>query len=178
MMFREARDNWGISQVLNALGDVMRISGNYAKARGLYEESLALYRKLDIRPDIPASLHNLGYVALAEGDTTRARELFAEALGLQLAQRNRQGVAECIAGLAGVAAALGQGERSARLYGALVAQGYGKGVIMWAAEQIEFERNQGRARALLDEDSWQKAWTEGRAMMLEQAIAYALEERD
>ena len=32
------------------------------------------------------------------------------------------------------------------------------------------------ARAKIDEAAWNAAWAEGRAMTLEQAIAYALEE--
>jgi soluble lytic murein transglycosylase-like protein len=32
------------------------------------------------------------------------------------------------------------------------------------------------ARSRLDEASWQKAWAAGRAMTLEEAVAYALEE--
>ena len=40
----------------------------------------------------------------------------------------------------------------------------------------EYERTAARARAQLDERAWQRAWDEGRAMALERAVAYALEE--
>jgi hypothetical protein len=34
------------------------------------------------------------------------------------------------------------------------------------------------ARSQLDETSWQEAWAQGRAMTLEEAISYALEEEE
>ena len=44
------------------------------------------------------------------------------------------------------------------------------------ADQIEHDRVVANARAQLDEATWETAWAEGRAMTLEQAIAYALED--
>ena len=39
-----------------------------------------------------------------------------------------------------------------------------------------YERMLGSVRAQLDKATWEAAWAEGRAMSLEQAVAYALEE--
>jgi len=47
---------------------------------------------------------------------------------------------------------------------------------LWRADAIEFERNVAATRAQLDEATFAAAWTEGKAMTLEQAIEYALEE--
>ncbi len=46
------------------------------------------------------------------------------------------------------------------------------------AHQIEAERNLAVARAQLDAAAWDAAWAEGKAMTLEQAIAYALKHTD
>jgi hypothetical protein len=45
---------------------------------------------------------------------------------------------------------------------------------MWPAERVEYERTVARARAGLDEATWQRAWDEGRALTLEQAVEAAL----
>jgi predicted ATPase/class 3 adenylate cyclase len=171
---RALGNKWGVSQALNSLGDLARITGDYAEARKLYEESLGLYRLLNNRPDIPASLHNLGYVALALGDLEQSEALFADALTLQREMNNKQGLAECLTGLAGVAAARKQPARAARLFGAAEALRAITGLGMWAAERADYERNLLAARPQLDDDTWEAALAEGRAMTIEQATEYAL----
>jgi predicted ATPase len=178
---REVGETWVLAQALNSLGDIARLTRDYPRARELYEESLALYRQLKVRSDIPASLHNLAHVALAQGDLGEAKKLFKEALQLQVGRKNRHGVAECLAGLAGVAGAENQIDRAACLFGAAAAIRDAIGALMYAAELADYERNLANARAQLDgrrarEAVWEKAWQEGRAMSIEQAVAYALEE--
>ena len=118
---------------------------------------------------------NLGHVALAQGDVGRATQLFVEALHLHRAQKNQLGMAECLAGLAGVAGAEAQPARAARLFGVAAAVREALGARVWPAEQADYERNLQRTRAQVDAAAWEAAWAEGRAMSLEQAIAYALE---
>jgi hypothetical protein len=48
-------------------------------------------------------------------------------------------------------------------------------IWLWHACRVEVERNQAHARTLVDDTTWDAAWTEGQGMTLEQAIAYALE---
>jgi hypothetical protein len=43
---------------------------------------------------------------------------------------------------------------------------------------LDVESHLAAARSQLDESSWHKAWAEGRAMTLEEAISYALKEAD
>ena len=44
------------------------------------------------------------------------------------------------------------------------------------AARLEYDRALAAARAQLDEAAWNAAWAEGRAMTLEQAVTYALED--
>jgi non-specific serine/threonine protein kinase len=161
-------------RALSLLGDIARIEGDYARAEPLYEKSLALAREVDARNEMPSIIHNLGYVALARGDIRRARELFGESLPLHLEHGDMGGIAEALAGFAAVARAEGRPERSAKLYGAAVAFRDANKLKMWPAERAEYERNTSALRAQFDEATWQKAWAEGSAMDVEQAIKYAL----
>jgi hypothetical protein len=43
-------------------------------------------------------------------------------------------------------------------------------------DQAGYEHDVARARSALEEMAWEAAWTEGQAMTLEQAVAYALED--
>jgi predicted ATPase/class 3 adenylate cyclase len=177
-LFRKIGDRWGMAQAFNLMGDMARIKGAYVQAEGFYVESLQIYRQLGIKRDIPASLHNLGHVALATGDLDRARNYFTESLLLHRELGNKHGVAECLAGLAGVAGLQQQPVRAARLFAASAALRKAMGGEAWAAEKADYERNLSLARTELDEESWQRAWAEGEAMDVEQAIAYALRETE
>ena len=173
----EAGDTWVVAQNLNSLGDLARLGGDYQRARALYEESLALSRQLRSKATIASLLHNLGHVTSVQGDQRGAAALFEEAVVLFRELGDRPGMAECLAGLAGVAAAEGRPERAAQLFGAAEGALDAAGARMSATNRANYERNLAAARALVDEEGFAAAWAEGRAMPLEQAVAYALDER-
>ena len=85
------------------------------------------------------------------------------------------GVAACLSGLAGVASAQDQAERAVRLFGAVEALRETVPAAVAHVHQVEQARDMCAARAQLDARAFTAAWTEGQAMTLEQAIAYALE---
>jgi hypothetical protein len=153
-----------------------RIDCDYERAGSLYEESLAAFRAVGGRSDIPALLHNLGYVAIAGREYRRAWELFHESLVLQQEIGNQQGISECLSGFAALAGAQGNPKRAANLFGAAEALRSAIGAYMWPAERIECERNLRSAKAQLDDADWQSSWQQGERLSPEQAIAYALQE--
>ena len=167
------------AQLLNNLGEVARCEGDYARAGRLYEESLTLFREQGTTGDIARSLHNLGYVAHAQGDDDRAAARFAESLRLFQEWGNKRGVAECLAGVAtvavGRAAEHERARRAARLLGAAEAQFEAIGAAMWPADRLEHRRTVAAVSSALGDEAFAAAWTAGRAISLEQAIAYALE---
>ena len=129
--------------------------------------------------DIARAQHNLGYVALREGDVAQAQALFKGSLALFQTVGIQRGIAECLVGLASTAASQGTCPaivRAARLLGAAEGLREATGMQMWPADRREHDRVEADTHAHLDETAWAAAWAEGRAMTLEQAIAYALEE--
>jgi non-specific serine/threonine protein kinase len=171
----EVGDSYTLAQASTYLADLARIDCDYQRAGSLYEESLAAFRAVGGRSDIPALLHNLGYVAIAERDYRRAWDLFYESLMLQQEIGNQQGISECLSGFAALAGAQGNPERAACLFGAAEALRSAIGAYMWPAERIECERNLRSAKAQLDQADWQASWQEGQKLSPEQAIAYALQ---
>jgi non-specific serine/threonine protein kinase len=88
------------------------------------------------------------------------------------------GVADSLYALSGPIGANGQPERAARLIGAAERAFEAIGVGPQPADVPEYERYIAAVRAQLDESAFEAALAEGRAMTVEQAVAYALEGTD
>jgi predicted ATPase len=175
---READARHIISTSLNYLGQLAYAQGDYSQAEVLFAESLALRRQLGDRRGSVAILGALGEAVLAQGEVAGARKLHAEALSLSRELNYQQGYSWALRGLAQTAAAVGRPEQAVRLWGAEEALREATTLPIWPEQQPDYERAIAAARAALDEETFAAAWAAGRAMSLEQAIAYALEESD
>ena len=182
---REMGYRVGMAIALNLLGDVALHQGNYQQAKTLIEKSLALRKDVGSKSGIAWSLQNLGHLAQHQGEYRQAAALFGESLTVFLELGNKIGVAECLEGLAGVAAAEQQpegpfrrqrAERAAQLFGTAEALREIASTPLPTYRRADYDRDIAAARAQLDEAAFTAAWVKGRAMTLEQAIAYALEE--
>ncbi|HEU5101638.1 MAG TPA: tetratricopeptide repeat protein, partial [Roseiflexaceae bacterium] len=167
-----------IALSLHDLGTVARHQGEYGRARMLLEESLALVRQLGDKGAIALVLSHLGQLAQAEGDFGRAAGHYDESLRLFSGLEDKAGIAWCLVELAEVCQAQGQPERAVRLLAAAEALLAAIGRGLEPAVRADYERSLAVARVQLDEATFAAAWAAGRAMTLEQAMAYALEESE
>jgi tetratricopeptide (TPR) repeat protein len=175
-LFRELGDTQGIAISLNNLGIVAFLQADYERAATLCGESLTLKRELGDTQGIAHSLKSLGIVAFAQEDYERATTLCRESLVMARDLGDNQLAIECVEPLGNVASARQEPERAARLHGSAQAWREANGVPVPLVERQQHERMVAEARQQLDEATWTAAWEEGRAMNLEQAIAYALGE--
>ncbi|MFQ5874043.1 MAG: tetratricopeptide repeat protein, partial [Dehalococcoidia bacterium] len=175
---RELGDKRDIAASLTNLGGVAVEQGDLGWAAELFEESLALDQELGDKEGIASSLSGLGEVARHQGDLGQAVELFEESLTLYRELGDKRGSTECLEGLAGLTCARGQPERAARLFGAAEALCEAIGAPLSPADRADYDRDVSTVHAGLDEEAFAAAWAEGRAMTLEQAIAYALRKTD
>lgn len=88
---------------------------------------------------------------------------------------NRRGMAECMAGLAGLKARQGNVEWGAIMLSAAESALKVTGGAWWPADRVEVEANQEIIRSALSETEFTAAQKKGRAMTLEQALAFASE---
>lgn len=172
---RALHNRQGIADSLSHLALIAFYQGNYATARALDEESLALWRALGDKQGIAWALTRLGNVRLHLGDDAVADRLFRESLTIAHALAFQWGLAASLEGLAGVAARRNQPERALRLAGTAEALRGGVGMPLSPANQSVLDRTLEPARNVLGQQLSIVAWVEGRAMTLEQAVAYALE---
>ena len=84
-------------------GTLAALQGDFAAARALHEESLALRHEIGDMPGIANSLANLGSVANIEGDYDAARALFEQCLSIRRAVNDRPGIALLLNNLGSVA---------------------------------------------------------------------------
>ncbi len=171
---REVGEKWGAALSLNNLGHVALSQGDYRRAAVLFRESQALYRETGDKRGIALSLGSLGEAAQCEGDHAQALALYKESLALYRGVGDKRGIATCLEGLAAVSQAGGLPDRAARLFGAAETLREAIGSPLPPAVCTDYDRDVASARAALEAEAFARAWAEGRAMALEQAVEYAL----
>ena len=176
----ELKDRRTVAQLLTLEGRVALARGDLERSVALFEETLALYRGAKDALGIVMCLTNIGLVTLAQGNHERSLALLREALCLARELDHKTFIQYCIIGLASVAASQPRPARAARLWGAAegMSETYGAQLSHAGRAAIDYEGRLDLARSQLDEAAWTVAWAEGRAMPLEQAIEYALEQED
>ena len=174
---RQLGDRRGIAFSLHNLGSVAFDQGDYPAARALNEECVAIMRELGDRGGVVASLGNLANVAFEQGDYPAAGALFEQGLAIQRELGDMRAIASSLEGLSAVVAALGSSLRAVRIWGAAERQREEIGSPLPPNERPRYGRRVAAARAALGDDAaFDRAWQEGRALTLEQAIALALSE--
>jgi predicted ATPase/DNA-binding SARP family transcriptional activator len=182
------------AKALNGAGSLAYSQGDYAIAQALFEESLATQREIGDRYALAASLVNLGNAVREQGEYTIARAWHEESLAIRREIGDREGIVftlESFAALiaaeatlateavttAEVSAEIGAGlRRAARMWGAAGACRDDLGAPLRLQEQAIYDQQMAQARSVLGLEAFATAQEEGRAMTLEQAVAYALEE--
>jgi tetratricopeptide (TPR) repeat protein len=175
-VMRELGDRWITALFLDHLAVVPLRRGEYARAARYVEEALELSRQTGDRLAMYTSLHILAQAAQGWGDHELAARYFGEALRITYALGDRAAAAYCLQGLARVAEARGDGWHVARLIGA--AEALLETVVppRWAflPDRRLHERAGCAAREQLGEEAFESARSEGRAMLFQEAVEYAL----
>jgi len=166
--------------LLSSLGDLaiaLHQQGQWAAARELYEQTLAVARELGTPWEIGSVLNEIGRAERDEGLRDLALKHLAEGITILHGLGNRPGVIESLEGLAGLAAATAAPRRAARLWGAADALRQEMGSARSLHLSIAYERKVKPVRAILTSEAFDQAWHEGRAMSLDDAVRYALDEQ-
>jgi predicted ATPase/class 3 adenylate cyclase len=174
-LFEDLGIHRGVADSLWLLAIVARLEGDNRTARARAEESLRMHREIGDRFGMTDALHVLGRIALADGDLATAGTSFLEALANDEQVGNRTGMGIVLDNLAGKASAEGQHLRAVRLGGASEAIKEAAGGHA-PPPLIDLPDPREAARDELGDAAVAAAWEEGRAMTLDQALAYAREE--
>jgi len=193
-----------LAQILTHLGYTLLLQGKLERAMALSEQAVGILRAQKHRSYLAYALSSLGWVALLRGDHVPkasykeslrlCRELGDPLPGRSHHPREMDGqssrtvarvedshagevvAAESFEGLACAAGTGAEAERAARLFGIAQAVREGVGSRQDPKEQALREPYLASARSRLAEAAWEKAFMEGRAMGMEEAVEYALSE--
>ena len=172
---REMGDRLGVAQGLNVLGELARTDGHDELARAYYEEALTIARDTGDRLREMLQLENLGFLAQRAEADEEAERFFREALKIALELDSAFTSAYVFLVLAGAyvrqaparaATLIGAGERIMEELGAAPHPG----------DLSLFEQNKAAVRDRLDDEAYDEALARGRALTLEEAVAFAREE--
>ena len=177
-VFQELGDESNLAGALMNLGYVAHQEGDFATARSRHEAALALKRKVDDKWGIADALNNLGAAAQAQGDGESARALHLDGLNLSREVGNMMGIAESLESI-GWLVLLGAGaQHSLQLLGATESLRQATGIRLMGHEQPSHDQAVEAAQSALGEIGFEAAWSRGRAMSLDEAVALALEPED
>ncbi len=165
-----------VAGTLYDLGSVAWVQGNLDLAVKYYEESLAIGREIGSPYTIAGALNGLGKVAYARGDFERARSFYRESLTILQSTKNRWNIAYSLEAFIALEVAQHEMMRAARLFGATETFFTHLRFLLSPFERDHHEQDATTTRDALGDEISAACWAEGRAMTIEQAVEYALQE--
>jgi tetratricopeptide (TPR) repeat protein len=175
-IFEELGDRSGAAWSINQQGDIAREQGNSAAARELYQRALSAFREAGDPWGSARSLTDLASIDCEQGDHLAAHAACREALEIFDGLGHRRGIARALEGSACLALAQGHAERALKLAAAAAHLRQLISAPLHQAEQSKLDQTLLPAWESLSEAEGKRAWGEGSALSLEQAIQYSLED--
>ena len=172
-MARQAGDEALTARALCNIGNALRIRGDNVRARVVLEEALSLARPRHDKWLVSTVTGNLG-LALAPEDPVQALMLLEESLALAYHIGHRWLIVRGLEDLAGALASSDRAEVAAKLLGASESLRDTFGFARSVSLQPAVNDARAAARERLGPAPFETAWTKGRAMTADEAVALAL----
>jgi predicted ATPase/DNA-binding CsgD family transcriptional regulator len=174
-LYRALGDRRGTAMLLHNLGDLAHEQGDHNRAEQLFEESLALERAIGDTWLVARTIGSLGSVVLAQDRYAAATTALTEALVTSQQLGDKLGVAQMLTGFAQLASRQNQPTRAVRLFAAADTLLQTVCARFVGGDKAELNRDSDVTRVQLDPATWAAARASGQAMLLAEAVAFALE---
>jgi predicted ATPase/transcriptional regulator with XRE-family HTH domain len=176
-LFREIHDEWGYANAVISLGNGAHNQDDQATALALHEESLIEFRQLGDKYFEEVALRFIGMLQVKQGELTHGVAALREALILAQQINSKYEIASGLRCMGDAAQAKGNPARAVHFYWA--SRNIFDSIGAWQQEDdAEFEIDIAPCRAALRESEFADAAERGRAMTMEQAVEYALENEE
>jgi len=172
--FRNIQDEQGYAQALLGHGLCAILQDDFPLSLALHEECLAIFRRLGDKYFQNTALRFIGLIEIKQGNLKRGREALREALLIAHEIDSKYEIAAAIDHIGD--AALAEDDPGRAVHLKWVAKNIYDSIGVWQQEdEANFENELVLCRTRLSESEFAAATAKGRAMTMEQAIAYALE---
>lgn len=168
-----AQDEWGIAWSLFDLGYITFTRNDLTAAQRWLAEAAPLFRAQGNNFGLFNALLISGHHRRKIGDKDQARRFYTEALRLQQQMHYRLHIADGLEGLAALTAEENP-RHAVQLFGAAHAHRQANALHRPHHQAASYEAAVALTRKQLAPEAWESAWTAGCALLLEQAVAYAL----
>jgi len=174
---RQIGDPWKIAHTLQNFTPLAFQEKDYLKLKRLSEETIALFERAGDQRGVARTLTDLADYERTDGNFTRAVELLQQSLQQLILFKDKLSIAGVLTNLADLFSKQGRVERAVRIYGAAEALRESIGIRLQPYDIKNREQDIKFVGDTLRETEFTKGWAEGRAMTMDQAIAFALEEQ-
>jgi predicted ATPase len=171
--FRDKGIVQGIAASLNNLGSLQMLRGDLEQALATFQE--ALHYKIESGGDVDSVLINLGALQHCLGNLESAQTYFLQGLKGLVERGVYVHTLRVFEGLGEIAISQDQPRNASVLFGTASIHRETMNVPKPPFERDQLEQGIATARLALGEEAFNAAWSEGRAMTLEQAVAYAID---
>jgi len=175
-LLRELGDKAGIGWTLANLYNLARFQADYESARFFAEERLTLWRHVGFGLQVAWAIYDLGRIDLLQNNLDMAASHFKESFLLFQEKGNLRDRILCLVGPAHLFLAQDKLEHAARLFAAFQNLSESNHIDSEPYDRMDVERILMTLQANLEETRFARAWSEGKKMTLDEAIAYALNE--
>jgi predicted ATPase/class 3 adenylate cyclase len=172
-LYQELGDADGVAKAKGDMGLILMLRGDYLGALPVLEDFLSLARRRGDSFSLSDGLIRVADAHRGLGDLDRARRGYLQALDVTERANTPGGVAAVLQLMASVDADRGDHQRAMRLYGAGMAIAESIGDTDVIVAPYEFADPVGDARKTIGDEATDRALAEGRAMSVEEALAYA-----
>jgi predicted ATPase len=172
IIWRSLDNYYEMGAVHHLLGEVCWLQDDYEDARQNFIESERFLRAIGDKIVFAIPVRRLGQLALRDGEPDRAYPAFIESLNHNHDLYDQRGMSACLAAFAGLAMFQGRVTDAIRLLSAVNAVLTSMGATLLPVDRLEYSRMIEKARAQLDEAAYNKAWTGGQSLSLDNAIEF------
>ena len=172
---QELNDRMLLAIVDSGRGTLAMEDGNLQLSRELKEKSLKVFREIGDTYVVGLLSWSLSRALMYLGDYANARALLEECVATSRQLRNKWSIPYYLEGFGEVAMGEGKAKRAAKLFGAGEALREKIGLAPSPPrDRLFYDKAVQAIREALPSDEFEAAWSLGRGMKAEQALAYAL----
>ncbi len=173
----ELGDRQGIAISLNNLGTVYYMKLDFDKSLQYLEDSLLIIKELGDRRIYVTPTNTIGNIANETNDFSKAIKMFSESIVISIELGDKYSFAKGIEGFANSYIGLKNYQKACVLSGVYISLLTILKTNLIPAEIARIEEIKNILKSNLNESEYEKYWTEGEAMTVEEAMNFALAEK-